>query len=178
MIAVISDSHIPRRAEEIPGEFIEELEEAELNVHCGDLVSEEVLEELEQHGELFAVKGNCDALDIPVSETFERSGIEFGAYHGSGIQPRGHIPTLVETAEKLDAEVLLTGHTHSQLAEKDSGKVLLNPGSCTGVSGGSYCGGNPEMMTLEVKEGALEVTLIELVDGEKLTETVELEVGE
>lgn len=178
MIAVISDSHIPRRAEKIPEKFVDELEKAELNVHCGDFTSRELKQELDRYGELVAVKGNCDTWGLPASETFERAGVSFGVYHGSGIQPRGHVPTLVETAEKLDVEVLLTGHTHSQLAGEDSGKVLLNPGSCTGVSGGSYCGGNPKMMTLEVIDGALEVKLIELVDGEKITETEKFEVGQ
>ncbi|MFB6147552.1 MAG: YfcE family phosphodiesterase [Candidatus Nanohaloarchaea archaeon] len=175
MIAVISDSHVPRRAEEIPGEFRETLEESEMNVHCGDLVTEEVKEELGEYGELVVVKGNCDRFQLPNSEIFERSGVEFGVYHGTGIQPRGHLPTLVETARKLDVDVLLTGHTHKQLAEREDGKVILNPGSCTGVAGGSYCGGKPEMMKIYPEKEKLEVELVELVDGEKVSRTEEFD---
>lgn len=175
MIAVVSDSHIPRRAETIPEEFRKLLEESELNVHCGDLVTEEVKKELEQFGELVAVKGNCDLLQLPPSDTFERGDLEFGVYHGTGIQPRGHLPTLVETAKKLEVDVLLTGHTHQQQAVEQDGKIILNPGSCTGVSGGSYSGGNPEMMTVGVNDGKIEVELIELVEGEASSESREFE---
>lgn len=170
MIAVISDSHIPRRAGKIPDRFAEELQKSVLNVHCGDFVSQDFKQELEQHGELIAVKGNCDHFKLPASEKFERSGIDFGVYHGTGIQPRGHLPTLVETARKLDVKALLTGHTHKQKAVKDKGKVILNPGSCTGAPGGSYSGGQPEMMKLYVEQGKIEAELIELINGEKASQ--------
>lgn len=164
MIAVISDSHIPNRAEKIPEEFREKMREADKTVHCGDLETEKVLENIEKLGEVIAVKGNCDRLELPNSETFEEKEVSFGVYHGTGIHPRGHLPTLVNTAEKLNVEVLLTGHTHKQRAEKKDGKVVLNPGSCTGASGGSYRGGNPEMMIVEVAENSLKVRKLELFE--------------
>lgn len=170
MIAVISDSHVPTRSPKIPDEFLERVKKADKTVHCGDFETKEVLEELEEYGEVTAVKGNCDRFELPPSETFKVDGVKFGAYHGTGIHPRGHLPTLVNTAEKLDVEVLLTGHTHQQRAVKEDGKVILNPGSCTGVGGGSSQRGNPRMMEVEVKGGELEAELLELQDGEIKTE--------
>ncbi|MFB6213849.1 MAG: YfcE family phosphodiesterase [Candidatus Nanohaloarchaea archaeon] len=177
MIAAISDSHIPNRAEEIPEEFHGEMEEAETVVHCGDFQKEEVYRALEErYSEFYGVKGNGDFFELPSSETFEKSGIKFGVYHGAGINPRGHLPTVVETAEKLGVDVLIAGHTHQQRAVESEGKIVLNPGSCTGARGGSYPGGNPEMMTVGVEEGVLQAKLIELVDGEKISETKRFEV--
>lgn len=169
MIAVISDSHIPRRAERLPQRFLEIVEEADKAVHCGDFVSEQFYKDLKSRNNNFtAVKGNCDRFQLPNSESFELKNVSFGVYHGTGIHPRGHLPTLVETARKLNAKVLLTGHTHEQEAVKKEGKIILNPGSCTGVSGGSYSGGNPEMMTVEVHGEKIEARKLE--KKEKLRE--------
>lgn len=177
MIAVLSDSHVPLRADEIPEKFIEKVKEADLTVHCGDFEAEEVYNRLDQHGELIGVKGNCDRFQIQNSAMFERNGIKFGVYHGTGISPRGRHPTLVNIAdEKMDIDVLLHGHTHHQEAVKKNGKILLNPGSCTGVGGGSAESDNPKMMMMMmILEGGqrLEVELIELVAGELKTETKE-----
>jgi len=163
MIAVISDSHIPKRAEKMPKEFHETLEEAETSVHCGDIVSEEFKEKLEEHGKLIAVKGNCDRIELEPSEKFEKKGLKFGAYHGTGITPRGHHPTLVKTAETLSADVLFHGHSHKDEAVRKDGKILVNPGSCTGVGGGTAKPGNPTMAKVFIEEG-LKVEIVEKTD--------------
>lgn len=175
MIAIISDSHIPSRAPQIPEEFCEKLEEADLIVHCGDFETEEVYNEIQEYGEVIAVRGNCDRIELPKYEEFERNDIKFGITHGTGISPRGHRPTLANIADQMSVKVLFHGHTHQQEAVKENDKVLLNPGSCTGVGGGSARSGNPKMMT--IKPGIeLEVNLIELENGELKTDTKEFHV--
>lgn len=163
MIAVISDSHIPKRAEKIPQQFHQALEQAEISVHCGDLVSKEFREKIEKHGKLVAVKGNCDMIDLEPSETFSKKGLKFGAYHGTGITPRGHHPTLVKTAETLSCEILLHGHSHKEEIVKKDGKILVNPGSCTGVGGGTSKPGNPTMAKIFI-EDELKVQILEKID--------------
>ena len=170
MIAVISDSHVPRRADGIPQRFIEVLEESEQAVHCGDFAEEQVKEKLEQSCDLVAVKGNCDFFDLPNSETFEKNGLKFGVYHGTGITPRGHRPTLVKICDDLEVDILLHGHTHKQEAVKEDGKILLNPGSCTGVSGGTARASAPQMMKIHLEEDELIVDLIKLQEGEMISE--------
>lgn len=157
MISVLSDSHVPNRSPGIAEEFMEKLEAADIAVHCGDFATEEVYEDLNnQSDRLIAVKGNCDFFDLPNSETFKHRGIEFGVYHGTGITPRGDRETLVDIAKnKLEVDILLTGHTHQQEAYKKDDVIVLNPGTSTGVGGGSYHGGDPQMMTLEIEEGQL-----------------------
>ncbi|MFQ3275384.1 MAG: putative phosphoesterase [Candidatus Nanohaloarchaea archaeon] len=166
MIAVISDSHVPNRAPEIPKAILDKVQEADKVVHCGDFASEEVYGELKKFNEdLVAVKGNCDFFELPNSETFSEEGVRFGVYHGTGITPRGDRETLLDIAEnKLEVDVLLHGHTHQEEIHAEGGTLLLNPGSCTGVGGGSARQSNPTMMILEFDEG-LEVKLLELADG-------------
>jgi putative phosphoesterase len=166
MIAVISDSHVPQRADGIPSRFIELLGESEQAVHCGDFTEESVKEDLEEHCDLIAVKGNCDFFDLPNSEKFERNDVKFGVYHGTGITPRGHHPTLVKICGDLGVDVLLNGHTHQQEAVKKDGKILLNPGSCTGASGGTASMSPPKMMKVHVEDDQLRVEMLSLESGE------------
>ncbi|MFB6180802.1 MAG: YfcE family phosphodiesterase [Candidatus Nanohalobium sp.] len=161
MIAVLSDSHIPRRAEDIPEAFKQVLENAETIVHCGDFVSKNFKQELEEFGDLVAAKGNCDVFDLPPSQTFSRKGLEFGVYHGAGITPRGHHPTLVKTAETISCQVLFHGHSHRAEAVKTEGKILVNPGSCTGVSGGTSNPDKPSMARVEIREEDPEVEIVD-----------------
>lgn len=176
MIAVVSDSHMPSRAVEIPEEFLKKCDEADVVVHCGDFETEEVYEKLDKRFDNFvAVRGNTDRVELPKYEEFERNGISFGVNHGAGISPRGHRPTLANIADQMDVEVLFHGHTHQQEAVKENSKALLNPGSCTGVGGGSSRPGSPKMMVVEPNI-ELEVKLIELENGELKTDTKEFDV--
>ena len=162
MIAVISDSHIPKRAEKIPEEFHRKLEKADVTVHCGDFETQQVHEELKEKYDIIGVKGNCDHFQLEASQKFQASGIDFGVYHGAGITPRGHHPTLVKTAETLNVDVLFHGHTHQEEITQASKKILLNPGSCTGVGGGSSSKKNPTMMTVKASKDELEVKIWEI----------------
>jgi putative phosphoesterase len=176
MIAIISDSHIPSRAPEIPKEFLEKCDDADIVVHCGDFETEEIHEELERRFDNFvAVRGNTDRVELPKYEKFNANKIRFGVNHGTGISPRGHKPTLANIADQMEVEVLLNGHTHHQEAVKENSKVLLNPGSCTGVGGGSSRPGNPKMMVVEPNT-ELEVEMIELKNGGFKTDTKEFKI--
>ncbi len=168
MIAVISDSHIPGRAAEIPEEFIDIIEKSDITVHCGDFETREVYEKLENKAEeLIAVKGNCDRFELPNSKKFNHKNIEFGVYHGTGINPRGDHETLTKIAEEdMETKVLIHGHTHQQEAVKKSDKILLNPGSCTGVGGGSSEPGNPKMMIVNKDQEQIKAELLELENRE------------
>lgn len=167
MIAVVSDSHVPTRAEKIPEEFREKMKEAELTVHAGDFAEKPVYNSIDEYGELVAVKGNCDFFDLPNSETFEREGLTFGVYHGTGITPRGDPETLAKIAKTdLEADVLIHGHSHQEDMTKQEGVILLNPGSCTGVGGGTSRSGNPTMMEIELEDGELEAQILKKEDGE------------
>jgi len=167
MIAVVSDSHVPTRAEEIPEAFRQKMKEADLIVHAGDFAEREVYNGIDEYGELVAVKGNCDFFDLPNSETFERNGVKFGVYHGTGITPRGDIETLEKIAlEDLEVYILITGHTHQETIEELEKCKILNPGSCTGVGGGSARASNPTMIQLEKKSGVIESKILEIEEGE------------
>jgi putative phosphoesterase len=165
-IALVSDSHIPDRADEIPEGFWDIIENADVAVHAGDYGRKETFNALEEYSQKFyGVKGNCDFFDhkkMDESKTFDLEDIEIGVYHGTGITPRGHTPTLNKIGLKdLEVDILITGHTHEWEVTKADNLLILNPGSCTGVGGGTANPSNPSMMKLEIGESEIEVNLME-----------------
>jgi len=181
-IAVISDSHIPQRQDEIPEEFWEKIENADITVHAGDFTAIETYNAVEEYSNKFyAVKGNCDFFqeeDLPQSEKFNVKDYKIGVYHGTGIQPRGHTPTLEKIAkEDLEVDILIHGHTHHQEVQKEDNTLLLNPGSCTGAGGGAANPSNPEMITIDVEDNKIKTSKIRLTQEKQLqTETEEFKL--
>lgn len=176
MIAIISDSHIPTRSEEIPEPFWEKIEEADITVHAGDYDREETYNAVETYSNKFyGVKGNCDFFEaegLKESHTFQHKDLSFGVYHGTGITPRAHKPTLLKIAEKdLEVQILIHGHSHHEDIHFEENTLLLNPGSCTGAGGGSSQPSSPTMMTVTAENGQIQVKILELDD--EVVETVE-----
>ncbi|HDI10339.1 MAG TPA: metallophosphoesterase [Euryarchaeota archaeon] len=167
-VLVIGDTHIPERAEEIPRKLWKEIvkEEFDLVLCTGDLVSEEVLEELEEIGEVKAVRGNMDYLDLPMRETVDL-GFRVGLTHGAEVYPRGNKEQLYDIAIEMNVSVLISGHTHRSDFSIYREVVLFNPGSATGVWSGGKADGIPSFGILIPEER--EFRIKKLIHGEVVT---------
>ena len=131
LIGLISDTHIPDRAKEIPQKVLETFENVDLILHAGDLTSLEVIDELEKIAPVMAVQGNMDrtkGIDLPKARVIEAEGLRIGIAHGE-VYPRADTQQLVYIAKQLDADILITGHSHQPKIEQIEGILLLNPGS-------------------------------------------------
>ncbi len=133
VIAVISDTHMPRGPRRLPDACVEELEAADLVLHAGDLVSVAFLEELRALGPpVAAVQGNMDepALKetLPLERVVEAGGARIAMVHIGG-PAAGRAARLA--ARFPDCEAVVYGHTHLPQVELHSGVWILNPGSPT-----------------------------------------------
>ena len=131
LIGLISDTHIPDRAKEIPQKVLETFENVDLILHAGDLTSLEVIDELEKIAPVMAVQGNMDrtkGIDLPKARVIEAEGLRIGIAHGE-VYPRADTQQLVYIAKQLDPDILITGHSHQPKIEQIEGILLLNPGS-------------------------------------------------
>jgi len=133
LIAVISDTHLPRGARRIPDQCLERLKAADLILHAGDFVSLEALEEIEAIGPpLAAVHGNVDSggvrRRVPVERTVVAGDVRIGMVHDAG-PSRGRIERM--RARFPDSAAVVYGHSHIPLHEKVDGFQLFNPGSPT-----------------------------------------------
>jgi len=161
-LALVSDTHIPSRAREIPEQFVELIRTADHVIHAGDFDSKGAVSTLNELAtELTAVAGNMDPhVGFPQVATLTVEGVEFVVTHGTGPK-HNHtqrvFDTVVEEA-KTDTPVGVTGHTHELLDTEIDGVRLLNPGSATGAAPAK----RTTMMTATVEAGEITVTVHEL----------------
>jgi putative phosphoesterase len=131
-IGVLSDTHIPVAAREIPRKAIELLNGVDLIVHTGDILQLTVLEELKKLAEVKAVCGNMDMQSVreklPEIDTFEIQGFKVGIVHGSG-PPCGIESRIRKKFAQVD--VIIYGHSHSPKNEVIDDVLFFNPGSAT-----------------------------------------------
>jgi phosphoesterase, MJ0936 family len=80
--------------------------------------------------EYYSVKGNCDFSSFSQEEEFiEISGIKIFFTHGHTYGVKFTYYQLIEKAKKLNANILLFGHTHTKYYEYSDGMHIINPGS-------------------------------------------------
>jgi hypothetical protein len=130
-IAVLSDTHA-RSFAEIPAKMQEALSDADLIVHCGDLVDKDVLDGLKRLKEVKAVRGNMDSPELrallPEKVIFNAGGRTIGVTHGSGA-PFG-IEGKVKRMFEGNIDIILFGHSHLTQNKVIDGILFFNPGRC------------------------------------------------
>lgn len=85
-IAVLSDTHIPHKHERLTDRVLDSLSGVDYILHCGDVVTPEVLAELAFFAPTEAVAGNHDLErfgdTLPRRKVFEFCGFRIGMIHG------------------------------------------------------------------------------------------------
>ena len=133
LIAIVSDTHLPRGARRLPDECVERIRSADLLIHAGDISTPEVLAEIEQLGPpVEAVHGNVDTAELqralPEALVVEADGARIAVVHDAGPSSR--------RLERMrlrfpDADAVVFGHSHIPLHEERDGFQIFNPGSPT-----------------------------------------------
>ncbi|MGH2458433.1 MAG: metallophosphoesterase family protein, partial [Chloroflexota bacterium] len=131
---VLSDTHLPSRAQRLPEPVLAALGEADLILHAGDLATAAVLDELRQYAPVTSVYGNVD--DEEVRRTLPRRTIvDVGAFRVGLVHGHGATGTTLERATAAFAndavDCVVFGHSHRPLCERRNGRLFLNPGSPT-----------------------------------------------
>ncbi|HHT62379.1 MAG: metallophosphoesterase family protein [Bacillota bacterium] len=85
-IAVVSDTHVPHKFETISQRMKEGLTGVDLILHCGDIVTPDVLSEIASFAPVYAVAGNHDLEffgdTLPRKRVIEVAGYRIGMIHG------------------------------------------------------------------------------------------------
>ena len=133
VIAVISDTHLPRGRRRLPDACVERIRDADLVVHAGDFTAPEVHDEIAAIGPpVRAVHGNVDAatlkLRLPETDAFDAGGATVALIHDAGPSKR-RLERM--RARFPDAAAVIFGHSHIPLHEEADGFQIFNPGSPT-----------------------------------------------
>lgn len=167
-IAIVSDTHVPSRADRIPDWVAERVRAADHTIHAGDFDSPETYETVaDLAGDDFtAVAGNMDpaSLDLPEVATVEVSDTTFVVTHGTAATEEEYEQTIAAAvSEELTGPgIAVAGHTHAVVDDDIEGIRFLNPGSATGADPANVA----TMMTVEILEG--EVNTEVYVEGEQV----------
>ena len=134
VVAIISDTHLPRGARRLPDDCLARLRVADLILHAGDISTVAVLRELEALGPpVAAVHGNVDepALTelLPAERTVQAGRARIALTHDASPKT-GRLERL--RTRFPDADAVVFGHSHIPLHERAlDGFQIFNPGSPT-----------------------------------------------
>ena len=163
-ILVLSDSHSGLRFMRRCVEMLK----PDAVVHLGDYYDDgEALQELFPHIPVHQVAGNCDTYRAPIHARqmlcYDLGGIRTYMTHGHRERVKQGIGGLLAEARRLEAKVVLYGHTHKPDCHREpDGVWVMNPGSA------GYGGGSAGIL----KTDGQEVTAFYLLSQEDLEESV------
>jgi uncharacterized protein len=153
-LLLLADTHVPKRARDLPAEVWDRVGEADLVVHAGDWVDERLLDALEARARrLLGVYGNNDGpalrARLPEVARADLDGVRVAVVHETGPATRREERC---AAQYPDTDVLVFGHSHIPWDTVAPGGLrLLNPGSPTDRRRQPAC----TYMTAEIRSGEL-----------------------
>jgi len=136
-ICILSDSHGL-----IHPEVVKIANQCDVAIHAGDIIDEDTLNQLKPKQKLVAIKGNNDEhitslnsvefLEFPSGKIAVEHGHLYGRHKPSHEKLRAAYP---------DVKVIIYGHTHKQVIDKESTPWVINPGASGEIRnhGGSKC---------------------------------------
>ncbi|WP_283604794.1 metallophosphoesterase family protein, partial [Mycolicibacterium poriferae] len=133
-LLLIADTHLPKRAKDLPEQVWEAVDEADVVIHAGDWVEPDLLDQLESRAErLVACWGNNDGAELrrrlPERADVILDGLRFTVVHETGAAT-GREARMARAYP--DTDVLVFGHSHIPWdTTTKTGLRLLNPGSPT-----------------------------------------------
>lgn len=134
-IGVISDTHA-RNCSQLPQNLLKAMENVDLILHAGDIVTMDVIRGLEMVAPLKGVFGNMDLPEVrlafPEKMVLELEGRKIGVMHGRG-GPAGLENLVTQSFPGVD--IIIFGHSHMEVNKVVDGIHLFNPGSAVNSYG-------------------------------------------
>ncbi|MEH0826451.1 MULTISPECIES: metallophosphoesterase family protein [unclassified Micromonospora] len=133
-LVILADTHVPKRARDLPAPVWAAVEAADMVVHAGDWVDVALLDALTARARrLVGVYGNNDGPELrarlPEVARVELDGLRVAVVHETGPKTRREERC---AARFPDRDLLIFGHSHIPWDSVAPGGLrLLNPGSPT-----------------------------------------------
>ncbi|AQT78071.1 YfcE family phosphodiesterase [Mycolicibacterium litorale] len=153
-LLLLADTHVPKRARDLPAQVWAEVASADAVIHAGDWVELDLLERLSaKANRLIGCWGNNDGADLrsrlPECADVTLDGLRFTVVHETGAAS-GREARMAQRYPHTD--VLVFGHSHIPWdTTARTGLRLLNPGSPTDRRRQPFC----TYMTVATRAGVL-----------------------
>jgi len=153
-LLLLADTHIPKRARDLPAQVWHEVDQSDVVIHAGDWVEVDLLDELAARAKrLIACWGNNDGPELrarlPEVADATLDGLRFTVVHETGAAS-GREARMAQQYPHTD--VLVFGHSHIPWdTTARTGLRLLNPGSPTDRRRQPFC----TYMTVGTRPGLL-----------------------
>jgi len=151
IIGLVSDTHGLIR-----NSLFEALAGVSLILHAGDVGGRSVLDALSAIAPVLAVYGNVDPIDgaLPESVEIEERGLSIHVSHGHELGS----PAPARLLARYTADVIVFGHTHRPLVERDGHRLVVNPGA----AGPRRFDVEPSIAILRILGGKAEADIVAL----------------
>lgn len=167
-IGLVSDTHVPQAASHLPAELERALDGVDLILHAGDIFDSTALDQLERIAPVLAARGDGDRGPILRDKRVKWKHII--RVHGQTIWLIHEVwypypIALWKTGRTLAGgdrdipDVVVFGHDHLTILERQGGILLVNPGSPTFLN---YRAGLGTIGLLEVNSGEAEARIMAL----------------
>jgi putative phosphoesterase len=127
-LGIISDTHV-KTIDEVPAAIRNVLAGVDIIIHVGDFTQKAVFDGLRTIGQVKAVHGNMDSIELkaylPERDVFTVMGKKIGLIHGSG--PPWGIAERIKR-QFSDVDIIVFGHSHEPCNLYIQGVLLVNPG--------------------------------------------------
>ncbi len=178
LIGLLSDTHIPEAAKELPPELMEAFRGVDLILHAGDIYMPSVLDDLERIAPVLTARGDDDYIftDKRVEEKHvlklggktlwlihdRKYGLSPSTVSSSASEFLPRWPKKVsssgqEVEDKPD--IVVFGHEHRTIVETLDGVLFINPGSPTFLN---YQRGLGTVGILDINSGGVDVRIVQL----------------
>ena len=167
-IGLLSDTHVPQAASTLPIEVERAFDGVDLILHAGDIFQSSALDQLERMAPVLAARGDGDNGQVLADSRVKWKHILH--LHGQTIWVIHEVlypypVALWKTGRTLAGgeedipDVVVFGHDHCTIMERQGGILLINPGSPTFLN---YRTGPGTVALLEVSSGESQARIITL----------------
>jgi putative phosphoesterase len=162
-IGIISDTHA-----HLDERIIKLIKECDYAIHAGDICGQGILNAMRpKTGKVFVVAGNndhyChDSEPLPDELTLELPNGKISVEHG---HEHGMIQPSHQSLRKkyVNSRIVIYGHTHKQLVDKDALPWIINPGA----AGLTRNHGGPSCLVLHCDHNDWQIEMIRFENIEK-----------
>jgi len=134
-IGVISDTHIPQAAKDIPAMVLRDFKSVDAILHCGDILDKGIIDKLSGLCKnIHVVAGNMDSPEVkekfPSKKIIKIAGMSIGMIHGQGA-PSALLEMVMDSFKQDKVNIIVFGHSHSPFCSYCGDVLFFNPGSPT-----------------------------------------------